>query len=60
MSLEPSVVDPALLRSLLVEQIQRGEITDAEAIRCWNIHALPMVWWQRQQRSTATVTKRKD
>jgi hypothetical protein len=57
MSLEPSVVDPVLLRQLLVEQVQRGEITDAEAIRCWNIHALPMVRWQRQQGRNAGMAR---
>jgi len=41
----PSVIDPALFRELLAEQVLRGEITDAEAVRCWRIHGLPVERW---------------
>jgi hypothetical protein len=49
MSTEPSVVDLAVFRQLLLEQVQRHEITAAEAVRCWLIHAQPMIAWRAAQ-----------
>lgn len=55
---EPSVTDLPLFRRLLIEQYQRGEITAAEAVRCWRIHAWPMINWRA--RSTANLPKRQE
>jgi len=39
----PSVIDTDLFRELLAEQVKRGEITLTEALRCWLIHAVPVI-----------------
>lgn len=49
MSAMPSVIDPDLLRELLGEQVGNGEITRAEAVQCWNLHALPVLLWERER-----------
>jgi hypothetical protein len=46
---EPSVIDLDLFRDLLDKQVRDGEITRAEAVRCWQIHGAPMLRWQKQQ-----------
>ncbi len=56
MATEPSVIDLGLFRDLLVGQVRRGEITNAEAVRCWQIHAVPMLPWQKKQQVRAAIT----
>lgn len=51
MTPEPSVIDLDLFRDLLARQVQRGEITRAEAERCWQIHAVPEIRWRERQQA---------
>lgn len=44
---ERLVVSLTLFRNLLIEQYRRGEITAAEAIRCWQMNAAPEIAWRK-------------
>ena len=58
MTREPSVVDVDLFRELLAEQVQCGEITNAEARRCWQIHAVPVILWRRAEQARMRAQRR--